>query len=602
MAWSKILQRRSFSYARRIAWLNTLMARPFFARGSKAQLRTAADSMSSSKAGFITAIEETAGSVFSILLSTVLIIALASIVIAFVIEMRRDTFTFEGISVPKSLLDRGYSAAAVSEEAIAEIRRIQESASLRHQRRNLESLMSLPDLQLSSSGLSMNSLVRYTTRLLGLSENRISGKILQDGDQLRLVIVVWQGSRSEATELHRSEPELAALLRDAGRAIVQSVDGYVLSYYLMEQEKPVGKFPATLAAIGHVLTHPPAADHPWALELLGRVRHLEGSDDIALEQFRTLVSLYPHFAHGPGDYVEQLVKMRRIAEAKQFSEDRRKRAKSAEDWAQVFWTTHNLGNWLGAVDAANHELALNGLTGYDDLFHALGHAGRNQEALAILEQGLKKDPKRFAPYVDGTLLALSGRKQEGIDMAKAELLAAAEKGDPLELRQAYEDLGAVLFAAGDPKAAMVEYKNAIARGITEDGLGYAYGRSLIAIGQPQQALGFFERKILDQPRVWDGHIGAARAHVALGQFEQANQIFERVALESPLDPEMFADWAKSLDAVRDVEMARKARALAARASEDLGRPMAWRSPLPAAPHSTESPAAISLLGRAHLPE
>ena len=154
MAWPKILQRRSFGYARRMAWLNTLVTRPFFARGSKAQLRTSSDSLSASKAGFLTTIEEITGSAFSILLSTVLIVALISIVIAFVTELRRDTFTFEGISVPKSLLDRGYSAAAVSEEAIAEIRRIQESASLNHQRRNLESLMSLPDLQLSSSGLS----------------------------------------------------------------------------------------------------------------------------------------------------------------------------------------------------------------------------------------------------------------------------------------------------------------------------------------------------------------------------------------------------------------------------------------------------------------
>ena len=581
MAWIKVLQRKSFSHARHIGRIGKLATHPFLARATR---RPGAGNpvagASATKPAFLLSAAESAGAIFSLLLSSVLIAAVVAMLIAFALEIRRDTFSFEGVSVPKEMLERGYSPAAVSEEVIAEIQKIQQAASTRHQKRNLESLMALPDLQLSSSGLSMNSVVRYTRRLLSLPENRISGKIFQDGSETRLLLVLREGRRSESLEVHRSDGDTSALLRDAGRALVLSVDGYVLSAYLMEQEKRSGDFTATLSAIDHVLTHPPASDHPWALELLGDVRHLQGKEDLSLEAYRTLLSLYPGFDEGPRDHVRQLVNMDRIAEARQYADKRRSEARSATQWEQVFNMMHDLGDWAAAVDAARHELVAssNSSNAYGDLLHGLGHAGRFAEALAIVEKGLAKDPKTFGPLTDGSLVVRAGRRQEGIDMARAALSRAADSGNALKLRYEYIVLGDVLSVAGKHSEALVEYEHARQRGATDDDLYFSYGDTLIAVGRPREAVAFFQEKIRQQPRVWDGHAGLARAYVATGDLPAALAMFERVTRENPLDPEVFRDWAKALDAAGRGREAGEKRVQADIAAENLKRPLAMPPP------------------------
>lgn len=81
-------------------------------------------------------------------------------------------------------------------------------------------------------------------------------------------------------------------------------------------------------------------------------------------------------------------------------------------------------------------------------------------------------------------------------------------------------------------------------------------------------------KIREQPRVWDGHIGAARANVALSRPQEANRIFERVARESPLDPTMFDDWAMSLEAAGNNDDAGAARLRSLTAAENLRHELA----------------------------
>lgn len=568
MAWPKIFKRKKFSHASRIGWLSKVAVNPVFSLGSRGNVHV----RNTIKPGVLPVAAENLGAIFSILLSGTLIISLVLLLAAFSLELRRDTFSFEGLSVPRELLERGYSPVVISEEIISEIQKIQQAANTKHQRRNLESLMSLPDLQLTT-GISMSSIVRYARRLLSLHENRISGKIVNDEDGMRLILVVHEGNRNESAEIRQNNGDMRALFKNAGRAIVQIVDGYVLASYLMDQEKPGGQFPATLSAIDFVLAHPPASDHPWALELLGLVRHIEGAEDQALEALRTLLSLYPNFEGGPAAYVQQLVYMDRIEEARHFSNTRRQSAQSAKEWQQVFWMTHNLGDWLGAVDAASKEITAGSANGYTDLFHGLGHAGRYKESLIIIEKGLAGDPKKFHAFSDGSLVAYTGRTQEGINLAKASISAAANSGNREKLALAYENLGDVLVIAGQPQLAMIEFQHAMDHGTAVWDMMFPYGDALIAVGRPQQALDFFNAKIREQPRVWDGHVGAARAQVALGNLLEANRLFELVARESPLDPVMFTDWAKCLKALGKVEDAENARQRSIQVAESMTRPL-----------------------------
>ena len=89
--------------------------------------------------------------IFTILLSAVLIAALAAVLYAIVRELRRNTVFLDPIDVPRALAARGYSPAVVAERLLDALLAMQRRAPTLKELRGVDASAALVDLQYATS-------------------------------------------------------------------------------------------------------------------------------------------------------------------------------------------------------------------------------------------------------------------------------------------------------------------------------------------------------------------------------------------------------------------------------------------------------------------
>jgi tetratricopeptide (TPR) repeat protein len=571
------MRRQWFRPGRRLAALRRVAMRSWFRRSAPLEpgpsvLETAAPRRDPR----LPALAESIGAVFSILIGVVLIAAIVALIYAFVREVRRDTLDIEAISAPAKLTDRGYTESVIAGAVLEEIHNIQTSASTQRVRRQLESDSATPDIQVASGGLSMKGIVRYARRLLGVPDNRITGEILQgDGMQLRMVLHVHEGKDVQTIAVTRTDGDVDKLLQDAGRAVVQVADPYVLASYLYEMETAAKEFPETQAAINYVLTHPPANDDVWAYNLLGLVRLDQGKRPEALDAFRHAIALDPTFSVVRGNYLSALLATGQDAEAARYVQTITKGAVSAEDWSQLVLLNYYVGDYRAGLEARRRALALNPHDQFALYFGPvlLFYLHRNPEALAMSEQAHALLPKDLEISESLTAaLAMTGRGEEALDRAQQLLTVAA--GDSIaEQGQVYWLRGFVLERLHRYEEALPDFDRAEAMTYHFPVLNESRGDALLALGRPAEAQRQYQLVLEQSPRSWYAHTGVARAALAQGHIDEALQQFAIAAGGDKDDPTLYNDWASALDkAGRSGEAAEK-RAEAQRAAERLMTPL-----------------------------
>jgi tetratricopeptide (TPR) repeat protein len=570
------MRRQWFRPGRRLAALRRMATRSWFRRS--APLEPGASVLETAphrRDPRLPALAESIGAVFSILISVVLIAAIVALIYAFVREVRRDTLDIEAISAPAKLTERGYSEAVIAGAVLEEIHNIQTSASTRRVRRQLESDSAIPDIQVASGGLSMKGIVRYARRLLGVPDNRINGEILQgDGMQLRMVLHVHEGKDSQTIAVARTDGDVDKLLQDAGRAVVQVADPYVLASYLYEKEAPGKAFAETEAAITYVLTHPPANDDVWAYNLLGLVRMDQGKRPEAMDAFRHAIELDPTFSVVRSNYLGALVATGQDAEALRYLQTVTAEARSADDWSQLMRLNFLVGDYHAGLEARRRTLALDPRDEFALYFGPvlLYYLHRNVEALAMTEQTLAQVPGDFGMMEDrAAALAMTGRGDEGLDLAQ-HLVATAAGYSMDKQGEVYWLRGFILLQLHRYAEAMADFDRAKVAEFSFPVLYESRGDTLLALGSPAEAQQEYQLA-LEQARSWFAHGGVARAALAQGHLDEALRQFAIAASGDKDDPTLFNDWADALDkAGRGGEAAEK-RVEAQRATERLKIPL-----------------------------
>jgi predicted Zn-dependent protease len=561
------LRRQLFRPGRRIEQIGRLAAHPFFTRNKAASQqggRTPATHAANPR--WLPRAAENAGALFSLVLSVVLLVAVLTLLYAFVRELRRDEVELGAFSAPRELADRGYTSSVIAEHVLQEIRAIQTRAPTQRTRRQVGSDASLPDIQMAASGLSMHSVVRYARGLLGLPDNRIDGEILQDGTRLRMTMRVREGRAARPLAVTREDANVERLLEDAGRAIVQVADPYVLAAYLFDRESASGEFPATNLAIDYVLTHPPADDDAAALDLRGDVRHEEGNDLQALESYRRALATDPNEQASAG-IVDSLLRLGRDTEASAFAAGRIPKARTVDELEQASYLQHALGDWHGLLDTAYRYVATapGSAWAHVALSHALLHAHRPAEALEAADRGLALDASNFMlRYFRTSALLELGRAQEALEASDATVVSGALAGRPAEgdafmLWQRAESL----LLLGRGADALAEYQAVVARQRNPNRLRMEWGDLLIALGHAGEALAIERFVLRETPRYWPAHVTLARALVVQGKPAEAVRHLEIAALGDPDDPAVPRAWAVALAA-----MGKPAEAAAKQADAD----------------------------------
>jgi tetratricopeptide (TPR) repeat protein len=563
------LKRQLFRPGRRIEQIGKLATYPFFTRREAGKVPSPpAVARRPPGRGLLPRIAENSGALFSIVVSLLLVAALLALTYAFVRDIRRDAFELDVFTAPKEITERGYTSTAIGEAVLDEIRAIQNHAFTLEARRQLEVAAVLPDVQVAGSGLSMKAIVRYARRLVDLPDNRITGDLLQDGKKLKLALRIRQAARTQLIVVARDDGDVDRLLRDAGRAIVQIADPYLLVVYLFGHEAKARSFPETRAAIDYVLANGRPNERANAYAMLGAVQRLEGQPEDALASFRRNAAL--DAAGGLPLVVDQLVRMGRDAEALDLARTQAASATSADDWMAAAFMMSYLGRDAEAFDYAKRALARDpkGAEPYNNVAGALFALHRAGEGVEVAKRGWQLNPDdRDLPSTVAYGLLDSGRPAEALEICNTEL--AAWPGD----LWCHEMRGYAYATFGRVEEALREYRYAIDNGNNSPILLTKLGDLLLANGQTREALAQYQAALMVRPRLWIAHTGWARAQLALGNAQAAADRFAATAKDDPDDPLLYREWASALDLLGKKDDATAKRAEADKAEARLKVPL-----------------------------
>ena len=561
------LKRQLFRPGRRVEQIGKLATHPFFTR-HEAGKGHAPSGVSAPRRGVLPRAAESSGALFSIAVSLLLLAALLALTYAFVRDIRRDAFELDVFTAPKEIAERGYTSTAIAEAVLDEIRAIQGHAFTLEARRQLEVAAVLPDVQVAGGGLSMKAIVRYARRLVDLPDNRITGDLLQDGKRLKLALRIREATRTQLIVVQRDDGDVDRLLRDAGRALVQIADPYMLVVYLFGREAKSGSFAETRAAIDYVLANGRPNERANAYGVLGGVQRLEGRPEEALASYRRNAVLDPVW--GSVRVVAQLVRMGRDAEASDLADKQAAAATTADEWMSAAAMMDYLGRNAEFLDYAKRALARDpkGAEPYNSVAGALFALHRANQGVEVAKRGwqLNPDDRDLPSTVAWGLLEL-GRPAEALEICNAELVAWPGDLWCREMRgYAYATLGRYEEAAA-------EYRYAIDNGNDSPILLTKFGDMLLASGQPREALGRYEAALAFQPKLWIAHAGWARAQLALGNAGAAADRFAATAKQDPDDALLYREWARALDLLGKNDDAAAKRVEADRAEARIKVPL-----------------------------
>jgi tetratricopeptide (TPR) repeat protein len=466
--------------------------------------------------------------IFTILLSAVLIAALAAVLYAIVRELRRNTIFLDPIDVPRALAARGFSPAVVAERLLDALLAMQRRAPTLKELRGVDASAALVDLQVPGR-FSLQAIVRYIHRLLRIPEVHVGGEITREGNDYELTLRS-RDQRSVTIIGVRRSGDIGSLLATAAEDVLRVVDPWILAhhYFAQETREQPPEFTRTLATLEHMLQHAPAAERPWALNMQGICLMQQRQLMQAIERFRDAVAAGPQLPFIHQNWANALDLMGR------FDEARAHRVRALEIPAR---TASLIAN--GAINAS--------------LLH------RHSQALALARRGLALEPE--SGWVWGAwgyvLFGLHRFEQAASACERSLASGARDRYGSLPLAMAYA-------ALGRPEKALAAALNEIERaGETEEALkGMGFAR--LAAGDARGAVANFDAALANAPGAGDAAYGRADALLTLGELELALVHYERAVAVDPFYPQAHAGWAHALRALGRIEEAPARFAVAVR--------------------------------------
>ena len=495
---------------------------------------------------------ENLAALFTLMLSVVLIVALAALVYAIVRELRRKPVFLDPIDVPRNLATHGYSPAVVAERLLDALASMQREASTPTELLGMDSSAALVDLQ-APGRFSLQAIVRYIHRLLRIPETHIGGEITREDDSYELTLRSHDHRAVTVVGVHRNA-EIKNLFALGAEDILRVVDPWILAHHYFEQEtrEQPREFARTLATLEHMLNHAPAAERPWALNMQGICLMQQWQLPEAIERFREAAAAGPQLPFVHQNWANALDRMGR------FDDARTHRVRALEIPARTAKLIANnainaslLHRHAQAVTLARRALALApedsrawSAWGYV-LFglHRLEQAATACErALALGARGMSWSPPLAMVY------AALGRYEKALAAAFDEIERAGETEEALKA------MGFARLAAGDARGAVASFESALAHAPGAGDAAYGVGDALLELGEVELALAHYERAVAIDPFYPQAHAGWAQALRALGRIEEAPPRFAvAVRVDAAYAP-AYRGWADTLRALgRDDE-------------------------------------------------
>lgn len=490
--------------------------------------------------------------IVTILLSAVLIAALAALLYAIVRELRGHTVFLDPVDVPRSLALRGYSPTVVAERLLDALLAIRRNASTLKALRGGDSSAVRVDLQVPGR-FSLQAIVRYIHGLLRGPEAHVGGEITRDGDSYELTLRRRDPRGVTIVGVHRSS-DIRGLLAAGAEDVLRVVDPWILAHHYFAQElgEQPPEFTRTLATLEHMLQHAPAAERPLALNMQGVCLMQQRQLTQAIERFRDAVAAGPQLPFIHQNWANALDLRGR------FDEARAHRVRALEIPARTANTiaTNAINASLlhrrdQALSLARRALALapDDACAWSAWGHVLFGLHRLEQAATACERAIALGARdlSFAPPLAMVYAALS-RPEKALAAALDEIERAGETEDALK------GMGFARLAAGDARGAVANFDGALTNAPGAGDAAYGRADALLALGELELALAHYERAVAVDPFYPQAHSGWAHALRALGRIEEAPARFAvAVRVDSAYAP-AYRGWADTLQALgRDDE-------------------------------------------------
>ncbi len=500
----------------------------------------------------LSSLAEVSATIFTFMLSIVLIVALAAVLYAILRELRRNALFLDPIDVPRALDARGYSPGVVAERMLDALSAIRSKTPALKDLRGVEGNPTVVELHLPQR-LSLQNVARCIHRLLRVPERHVGGEITREPGGYELTLRRRDQTSASIVGVHRSA-DIGKLLAMGAEEVLRMIDPWVLAhhYFAQENRDERSEFTRTMAALEHMLQHSGAAELPWVLNMQGICLVRQCRPEEAVVRFARAAAAGPQLPFIHQNWASALDLMGR------FDEARRHRLRALE----IPGRTASLiaGNAINASLLHRHDQALalarralalapENSCSWSAWGHVLFGRHRLEQAATACERALTIGAQDV-PISPPTAMVYAALARP--ERALATALDAIEKAG--ETDETLKGMGFARLAAGDARGAVANFEAALVLAPGAGDAAYGRGDALLALGEPELALAHYERAVAIDPFYPQAHAGWAHALRALGRIEESPARFAvAVRVDSAYAP-AYRGWAETLSALsRDDE-------------------------------------------------
>lgn len=414
----------------------------------------------------------------SIIINVLLLGLLVAFLRAGVWEFRRRSILVEPIDVPKDLMERGLSSAAVAQRVIAEISAIRRDARTRSWRQ--EETFELGGTQLDfvvpAAGISYRGLIQYAQQYFGRLPQRVRGEIeysiapndapaggSQNVQGTSISLRTLDGRTTSNKLVITSDGKLPELVKKAAFELAELVDPYLIVSYWFSQEQQGRSFDKTLESLRTCLSRASAKEHYRAYNAWGNVLASQFRFPEAEEKYLTSLALAPRTPWHSAPILNSLGNLKRSTRqiddaAASYGKSIRRNPRYFYAWSNLGYVCHDRRMFRCSIPYFRRAIWLEPRfeAAWNGLGFSLWKLGRIHEAEGKFARAADLDPSYPWAYINwARLLAEQFRYEEAIGkllagtrLASASSDAFAALGD-LYVRSGHFDKAEEAFGTAD---------------------------------------------------------------------------------------------------------------------------------------------------------
>jgi tetratricopeptide (TPR) repeat protein len=227
-----------------------------------------------------------------------LLIGIAALVLAgSYFETDVGNVLLQPISVPVQMEQNGYTSDVFGQMILDEMQRIRFEAGPYYVSADVSEATNGMNISIAGANVSLTRVRILFAQAQGAIKYQFSGSVVAHGDKLVLMLTSLDaaGHRGFHTDT-ASLDDPYALVSNAARDILTTVDPYTLAKLQFEEDKRIGDFSKSLAMIQDLFARMPENQYYLLNNLAGRALELSGRTQQAIEAYRRAINIQPNYA------------------------------------------------------------------------------------------------------------------------------------------------------------------------------------------------------------------------------------------------------------------------------------------------------------------